>query len=184
MPSDLQEQSEMPSCGPNFGAYSAWARSSACRRADLPTAVAPHPRVRVAVDERSGVPEPDPPGRKIQTWTDPPRLRPPGPRGQDSGRSHPPARRQLGRSVRGAVHRVTIPRPSTAALSVSEPVPEVISSRRGFTPARSRAGAQGTPSRLVPRPSTWLPSRRAVRRSPPAAPPPISERCRVWAEPT
>jgi len=38
-------------------------------------------------------------------------------------------------------------------------LPEVISSRRGFTPSRSVVGVQGTRSRLVPRAPAWLSSR-------------------------
>jgi hypothetical protein len=45
------------------------------------------------------------------------------------------------------------------ALVLPARLPEVISSRRGSTPARSRAGVQGTLSRLAPPPSIWLPSR-------------------------
>jgi hypothetical protein len=58
----------------------------------------------------------------------------------------------------------------------------VISSRREVLPAGPRGGAQGTRSSLVPRPSGWQPSRRAVRRSSPASTP-SPKWCRVRAEP-
>lgn len=54
---------------------------------------------------------------------------------------------------------------TSVILSLACQVLVVISARRGLVPARPR-GLQGTQSSLAPRPSVWLPSRRAVRRSP------------------
>ena len=73
---------------------------------------------------------------------------------------------------------------STVLFVLARRVLVVIFSRRGLVPAGVGAGVQGTRFRVVPRCSVWLPSWRAVRRSPPLTPfLLIFGRCRVRAEP-